>query len=86
MAKEKKGIFETLEAEVVREAGAYVKDKVQRKILRISEISMLIILGFFLISFGLAQFIGAQYPILPQGASYMLLGIVFLLISYSLKI
>lgn len=86
MLKKKKGIFETLEAEVVKEAGNYVKEKIQKKILRISEISMLIIIGFFLISFGLAEFIASQYPILPQGLSYIILGIGFLLLSYILKI
>lgn len=84
--KQKKSIFETLEAEVVKEAGAYVKDKVQKKILRISEISMLIVLGFFLISFGLATFIATQFPSLPEGISFILLGLGFLVISYVLKI
>lgn len=86
MTKQKKGIFETIEAEVVKEAGEFVKEKIKKKILRISEISILIILAFFLISFGLAEFIAYQYPIIPQGISFIGLGIVFLAISYTLKI
>jgi len=86
MVKQKKGILESLEAEVVNEAENFVKQKVKNKILRISEISILIILGFFLISFGLAEFIEYQYPMIPQGMNYIGLGVVFLVISYLLKI
>ena len=82
----KKGVFETLEAQVVKEAGNFVRDKVKQKVLRIGEVSLLIIIGFILISFGVAQILASFYPMLSQGYSYLLLGIVFLIISFTMKI
>jgi uncharacterized membrane protein YkvI len=82
----KKGVFETIEAQVVKEAGNFVRDKVKQKVLRIGEISILIILGFILISFGIANILASFYPILGAGYNYLLLGIVFLIISFILKV
>lgn len=82
----KKGVFETLEAQVVKEAGNFVRDKVKKKVLRIGEVSLLIIIGFILISFGIAQILASFYPMLSQGYSYLLLGIVFLIISFTMRI
>lgn len=86
MAKEKKSAFEKLEAEIVHEAGEFVKEKVKRKVLRIGEISILIILGFMLISFGIASLLANYYPILSGGYSYLLIGVLFLIISYIMKV
>lgn len=86
VGKAKKGVFETLEAQVVEEAGNFVRDKVKTKALRIGEISLLIILGFILISFGLANLLGNYYPVLNNGFNYLLIGIVFLIVSFSLKV
>ena len=82
----KKGVFETIEAQVVKEAGNFVRDKVKKKVLRIGEISILIILGFILISFGIANILASFYPMLAQGYNYLLLGIVFLIISFILRV
>jgi hypothetical protein len=82
----KKGVFETLEAQVVKEAGNFVRDKVKKKVLRIGEVSLLIIIAFILISFGVAQILASFYPMLSQGYSYLLLGIVFLVISFTMRV
>ncbi len=82
----KKGVFEVIEAQVMREAGNFVKDKVKKKVLRIGEISILIILGFILISFGIANLLASFYPMLAQGYNYLLLGIIFLIISFVLRV
>ncbi|MDA3855425.1 MAG: hypothetical protein PF569_04145 [Candidatus Woesearchaeota archaeon] len=84
--KAEKGVFETLEAQVVEEAGNFVKDKIKSKALRVGEISLLIILGFILISFGLANLLGSYYPILDTGFNYLIIGVVFLIVSFSLKV
>lgn len=78
----KEGVFEKLEAEVVREAGEYMKDKVKRKVLKVSEISLLVIIGFILISFGLATIIGSYFPLLDNGLNFLILGVALLLIGY----
>jgi len=86
MKKKNPSFFESIEGEVVREAGEYVKDKVKTKLLRIGEISILAILAFILISFGIATILENTFPILSGGFSFILLGVIFLLISFSLKI
>lgn len=85
MAK-KSGVFERLEAEIVKDAGKYVEEKVKRKVLRISEISVLILLGFFLISFGLATILGSYFEVLSNGFSFVVLGVTFLVISFFIKV
>ncbi len=84
MAK-KSGIFESLEAEVIHGAEEYVKDKVKRKAMKIGEISMFILLGFFLISIGLAYLIGYYFSFLNNGLNFLILGVVFVIVSYILS-
>ena len=84
MGKSDESFFEKVEGEVLREAGNYFKDKVKRKILKIGEISILVLLAMFLISFGLAHLIGYYIHFLGNGLSYIVLGLVFLLIGYLL--
>ena len=88
--KEKpKSFFEKLEGEIVHEAEDYISykaEKVKQKVLRIGEISLLIILGFFLISVGLAFLMAAYVPILGNGFSFLILGVIFLLISFLMKV
>lgn len=86
MKKKNPSFFESIEGEVVREASEYVKGKVKSKLLRIGEVSILVILAFILISFGIANIIAFTFPLLSNGYSFVLLGFLFLLISFSLKI
>lgn len=86
MAKEKSGIFEKIEAEVINGAQDYVKGKIKKKIYRISEVSMLIVVGFILVSFGVALMMGSMYPVLANGYNFMILGILFLVVSFVLRV
>ena len=79
MANKKKSFLESLEAEVVKDAGEFVREKVKKKAIVIGEISILITLGFIMISFGLANFIGYYFPVLNNGLNYLILGVFFLL-------
>jgi len=45
-----------------------------------------VILGFILISFGLATLIAKYVPILDGGFSYVLLGVLFVLLSFMIKV
>lgn len=85
MTKEK-SFLESLEAEVVKSAGEFVKEKVRKKAIVIGEISILLILSAMMFSFGLASFIGYSWPILDNGLNYFIVGIFFMTISYFLKI
>ena len=82
----KKSVFEKFEAEVVRDAGNYVKEQVRRKVVKIGELSILVILGFFLVSFGVASLLGQYYPILGNGFNFLIIGFLFLVISFFMKI
>lgn len=86
MAKKEKSFFQSLEAEVIKDAGDFVREKVKKKAIVIGEISILIILGFIMISFGLATFIANYFPILDNGLNYLILGVFFLIISFTLKV
>ncbi len=85
MGKEKSSFIEKLEAEVVRSAENYVVDKVKKKIIRISEISVFVVLGLFLISFGLAMVVGYYFPVIDNGINFLIIGILFLMISFFLR-
>jgi uncharacterized BrkB/YihY/UPF0761 family membrane protein len=76
-----KGFFDTLEAEVVNEAKNYVKRKVTDKLVKIGEISVLVFMAFVMISFGLGMMLGHYVEILSNGLSYIVLGVVFLLLT-----
>lgn len=82
----KKNIVEKIENQIFEQTKDYVKSKLVRKALRIGEVSILVILGFFLISFGIAKIIGFYYPFLDFGLNFVLLGLIFLIIGFFLKI
>jgi hypothetical protein len=86
MAKKKSAILEKIETEVVKGAEDFVKGKIKKKIYRLGEISMLIVIGFILISFGVAILLANFYPVLSGGYNFLVLGVIFLLISFLLKI
>ena len=71
---------------MVNEAGEYIRSKVKKKVLRFGEISILIMLGFILISFGIANILASFYPLLSGGYNYLIVGILFLMASFLLKI
>ncbi len=84
--KKKRSFSEVIEAEVFRVAGDYVKEKVTRRLIKIGEVSVLIFMGFVLISFGLAQIMENYIPILDGGFGFMILGIVLFLLSATLRV
>jgi hypothetical protein len=82
-------VFEKIEAEVLSEAHDYMNYKtnqVKRKAIRIGEISALVLLGFFLLSFGAAALLATYFPALSGGYSYVILGVVFVVISLMIKV
>lgn len=86
--KQSKSFFEKIEGEIVSEAEDYINyktEKVKNRLIKISEISLLIFIGFFLISFGLAAVLATYVPVLSGGFSYLVLGVVFIVISFLLK-
>lgn len=84
--KNSSGVFEKLEAEVVKNAGNYMKQNIKRRILKFSEMSLSFFLAFFFIFFGLSKLIGHYIPELATGWNFILLGISFLFIALLLKI
>ncbi len=83
---EKKGFFERVEAQVVGAAEDYVKEKVQKKVDRIKEYSILVFLGFFLIGYGVSTLMAFYFPILGNGISFMILGMILVLIAHFMKV
>ncbi len=81
MVKEKKGIFERVEAEVVSAAKSYASEKIKKNLIKFGEISALVVLAMFLISFGIADLIAFYVPALANGLSYVILGVLFLLVG-----
>ncbi len=83
---QKKSFFEKVEAQVIGKTEDYIKEKVQKKLYRIGEFSILIVLGFFLISFGIAQLIAYFFPILSNGWSFLIIGVILLLIAMLMNV
>lgn len=77
----KKSFMDTVEAEVVDAAKNYVGEKIKKKVIKIGEFSILAFLAMMLISFGLAQLIGAYFPMLSNGLNYIILGVVYFLVG-----
>jgi len=77
----KKGFFEKVEAEVVSATKSYVEEKVKKKAIKIGEVSVLVVLAMFLISFGLAQLLGFCFPIISNGLNFLILGVVYLAVG-----
>lgn len=84
--KEKKSVFERLEAEVISETEDYIKEKVTKKVIKIGEVSVAFLVGFILVIVGIINLIGHFYPNLSYGYNYLLVGGLFLLIGVLLKI
>ncbi|MCA9459772.1 MAG: hypothetical protein KC550_04460 [Nanoarchaeota archaeon] len=82
----KSSFFEKVEAEVISEAGNYVKEKAKKKLIHIGEFSILVILGIFLITFGLGKVIETHVPYLDGGYAYLILGLLFLIIGSRIRI
>lgn len=83
---EKKGFFEKVEAQVIGKAEDYVKEKVQKKLYRVGEFSVLVVLGFFLVSFGIANIVAFYFPVLSNGWSFIIFGFILLLVAYFMRI
>lgn len=81
MVKSSKSFFEKVEAQVVEGAESYVKDKVKKKLIQFGEFSVLVFLSFIMISFGIAYLIGSYFPPLDNGLNFILMGMIFLVLS-----
>lgn len=83
---QKKSFFQSVEAEVINSARDFVKEKVEKKLYRIGEFSILIVLGFFLVSFGIAQLVAYLFPVLANGWSFIIFGSLLLVIAMLMRI
>lgn len=81
MVKEKKGFFERVESEVTNAVKTYAAEKIKKNLIKFGEISALVVVAIFLISFGVADLAAYYFPILANGLSYVLLGVLFLIIG-----
>jgi hypothetical protein len=82
---QKKSFFEKVEAEVVSAGKSYVEQKVKKNLIKFGEISILVILAMFLITFGIGNLIGFYFPVLANGLNYVILGVIFLLVGMLLN-
>lgn len=85
MAKRKESPFERVEAEVLHGAQQYLKDSVWKRVVKYGEFSILAFLGFILISIGLAELLAYAFPILEGGFGYVILGLIYFLIGWLIK-
>lgn len=85
MGKESKSFFEKVEGEILQGAQNYVREKVTKKIIKIGEFSVMIFMAFILISFGVAYLIGHYFPMLDNGFNFILLGVIFLIVGFIIK-
>jgi hypothetical protein len=81
----KKSFFEKVEAEVVSAGKAYVGEKIKRNLIKFGEVSVLVVLAMFLITFGIGDLIGFYFPILANGLNYVILGFIFLFVGMLLS-
>lgn len=85
MGKESKSFFEKVEGEILQGAQNYVKEKVTKKIIKIGEFSVMVFMAFILICFGVAYLIGHYFPLLDNGLNFILLGVIFLIVGFIIK-
>jgi len=87
--KEKKStgqkVFEAVEGEIAETAKGYFQTKFKDKLIKYGEISILALLGFLMISIGIAEVIATYIHQLSGGFSYLVLGILLLLAALLLK-
>jgi uncharacterized membrane protein YkvI len=81
----KKSFFEKVEAEVVSAGKAYLGEKIKKNLIKFGEVSVLIVLAIFLITFGIGDLIGFYFPILANGLNYLILGVLFLVVGMLLS-
>ena len=81
MKKHNKDFFEKVEAQVIKGAKGYVKEKVKSTVVKWGEFSVLVLLSLIMISMGVAYLIGFYYPMLNNGLNFVLLGMIFLFMS-----
>ena len=85
MTKRKESPFERVEAEVMQGAQDYLKGSVWKRIKKYGEFSLLAFIGFILISMGLAEVLATFFPTLQGGFSYLVLGVLYLVIGFLIK-
>lgn len=85
MAKSKNSFFEKVEAEVLEGATGYIKEKVGSKVVKWGEFSLFVLLAFICISIGVAELIGFYFSELSMGFNYILLGMLFLILSVFIR-
>ncbi|MEC8339292.1 MAG: hypothetical protein VXZ40_01595 [Nanoarchaeota archaeon] len=84
MAK-KKTFFDRVEEKGLEMAGDYVKDRVTKKIIRISEMSFAFLMAGILLTIGIVELVATFFPILQGGWNYALFGVFFLIVGLILK-
>lgn len=81
MMEKKSKIINLIERQLINTTKDYVNAKIKKKILKVGEVSVLIILGFILISFGMSYLIGYYFPIIGNGLNFILFGIILLIMG-----
>lgn len=84
MAK-KKSFFDRIEEKGLEMAGDYVKEKVTKKLIRISEMSFAFLMAGILLTIGIVELVATYLPVLQGGWNYLLFGVVFLFVGLILK-
>jgi hypothetical protein len=86
MSKILNSIFKKIEKKFIVTGKEYVQNEIKKKIFRIGEISILLIIGILLIAFGIADYIEYKFPIVQNGIGTILFGLILLLIGYMITI
>ncbi len=81
----KKGLFGLFEEEICDMAGEYVKEKVTKKVVRFTEMSLAFVLAVVFISIAIVELTATFFPILDGGWNYLIYGMIFLIIGLILK-
>lgn len=74
-------LVEEVESEIVSEVEDFAIKKVKKKLIKIGEVSVFFLLAAILIVVGIAQIIAFYFPVLDGGFSFLLMGVIFLLLA-----
>lgn len=73
--------FKKLEKKIFQETA----NEMKQKGIKLAEISVLLALALILVSIGIAEMIGYYFPLLENGANYLILGFIFIIGAYLLE-
>jgi hypothetical protein len=74
-----KSFFKKIEDEIVDEAEEFIKEKVEKKAIRIGELSVFAVTAYAMFVLGITHLLERFFPVLQGGYSYILMGGVFLI-------